>query len=86
MSGECDACGNHCLECDCNEFSATLQSIARILDAIDCECSSRGYHLTDDEMGSVFYCRDLAQKTIKEHKSKLLLKKNMKDATQQDEQ
>ena len=86
MTGECDDCGNHCLECTCNELFKTLQSIARILDSIDVECDSRVYTLSDDEMGWIYHCRDIAQQSVQKYKSKLLLEQNVKNTTQQDQE
>lgn len=85
MSGECDDCGNHCLECECNELVRTLQLIARILDNVQYECSSRVYTLDDDEMGWVYHCRDIAQIAIREHRSNFLFKQNVKNSTDQDQ-
>ncbi len=56
MSGECEL------------YKQALQDIARILDNIEYECCSREYTLNDDEMSWVFYCRDLAQKTLMDGK------------------
>ena len=42
----------------------SLQSIFRVLDNLEYECNSSIYTLDDDEMSWVFYCRDLAEKTL----------------------
>lgn len=45
-----------------------LRDIARILDNIKYELAARVYTLDDDQMSWVFYCRDLAQKTLRDLK------------------
>ncbi len=52
-------------ECDPEEMKKALQSIFRILDSLKYECEARTYTLDDDAMGWVFYCRDLAEITLK---------------------
>lgn len=47
----------------------TLKDIARILDGIKYECASREYVLDEDQMGWVFYCRDIAQITIRNYEN-----------------
>lgn len=47
-----------------------LRTISRLLDNLNYECESRKYIL-DDAMGTLFYCRDLAQITLKEYNEKL---------------
>lgn len=48
----------------------SLKSIARVLDNVQYECASSIYTLDDDEMGWIFYCRDLAQKTLMDWEEK----------------
>lgn len=50
---------------ECEHYKKALQDIARILDTIECECAARTYTLDEDEIGLVFYCRDLAQWTLR---------------------
>jgi len=43
-------------------YRETLEEIGGMLDRINYECRSREYTLDEDEMGTIFYCRDLAQR------------------------
>jgi hypothetical protein len=67
MSGDCEKCGEHTLDCVCNQhecrcekYITALKSIFRILDNLKYECCAREYTLDQDEMGWIFYCRDTA--------------------------
>lgn len=51
-----------------NELVKALESIYRILNSIEYECSSSIYTLDDDEMSFIFYCKDLAFLTIEKYK------------------
>lgn len=46
-------------------FKKALQDIARILDTIEYECIAHTYTLDEEEISWVFYCRDLAQWTLR---------------------
>ncbi len=45
----------------------TLMVISALINHISYECESRSYTLCDDEMDTIFYCRDLADKTLKDY-------------------
>jgi len=47
-----------------------LKTISRLLNNIEYECNSRVYTLDDDEMGWMFYCRDIADVCIKNNEEK----------------
>jgi hypothetical protein len=58
MSGECENLGD-------DETIESLKIIFKTLDNLQYELSGREYTLTDDEMSWVFFCRDLAESTIR---------------------
>lgn len=60
MSGEYDQYDENTLG-----LIKALESISRILDNLNYECCSREYTLDEDEMGWVFYCRDLAFEALR---------------------
>lgn len=43
----------------------TLKSIYRMLDYLTYECSAREYTMDEDQMASIFACRDLAWLCVK---------------------
>ena len=45
-----------------------LKVISIILDNLNYECESSVYTLDEDAMGWIFYCRDMADICIKNHK------------------
>lgn len=49
-----------------DELKKVLKDISRILNNVQYELSARIYTLDEDEMGWVFYCRDLADKALRE--------------------
>ncbi len=50
-----------------NSYKEALKTIANSLDNIKYECESRIYTLEEDEMATVFFCRDLAQNVLREN-------------------
>ncbi len=46
---------------ECDNYKKCLTSIAKILDNVKYELTAREYTLNEDEMASIFYCRDVAQ-------------------------
>lgn len=53
-------------EKELEKYKQTLKDISRILDNIKYECKSSVYTLDDDEFSWIFYCRDLADRTLRE--------------------
>ncbi len=47
-----------------------LQMISMLLDNLKYERCGRECTLHEDEMGFVFYCRDLADEALREHKER----------------
>lgn len=47
------------------EMRETLKQIANMLDNVGYECCAREYTLNEDEMATIFYCRDVAQKVLR---------------------
>ncbi len=52
---------------DNNIFVNCLKEIYKRLDNLEYVCEAREYTLNDDEMGSIFYCRDTIWKVLKEN-------------------
>jgi hypothetical protein len=50
-----------------------LQTISRIINNLNYECSARIYTLDDDEMGDIFYCRELADEALRNHKEDIII-------------
>jgi hypothetical protein len=48
-----------------NDPIESLNIIFKTLDNLKYELSGREYTLTDDEMGWVFYCRDVAEEALR---------------------
>lgn len=48
-----------------NKALKVIKSIYRMLDSVKYELQAREYTLNEDDMSTVFYCRDLAGMTIK---------------------
>lgn len=51
------------------EYKQALISISKVINNLKYECESRLYTLNDDEMGYIFYCRDLADLILRKHKN-----------------
>jgi len=45
----------------------TLYDINRLINNLAYECEARTYALGEDQMDTIFYCRDLAYKTLREY-------------------
>lgn len=51
---------------DVKELINVLKLISKTIDHLKYECKARQYTLNDDEFGSIMFCRDLADKAIKD--------------------
>ncbi len=49
-----------------DKFKAALQTISMVIDNMKYELSGRVYTIDEDEMSWIFYCRDLADKALRE--------------------
>lgn len=56
---------------DLEKCKKALSDISKILDSLEYECRARIYTLDDEEFSWIFYCRDLADLTLKECQEKL---------------
>jgi len=53
------------------DYKLTLMNISRIITNLNYECEARIYSLNDDEMGNIFYCRDIADHYLRKYKENM---------------
>lgn len=55
-------------DCNINVLINTLLTISRLLTNLKYDCCGREYILDEDEIGWIFFCRDLADETLRKFK------------------